>query len=275
MSGVIDLGDAAAFTSPDWLPEASGIEWLDSLGADHRRLLGAYRGAMAAHGAAVDARDRALVQRREALALAVRTDRDADVPDAATVERRAQEVIAAAEEQTRAAADALRGFVADVVAAVEERGVEWLGLLASRRDVAAEKRAEAERLLAEAAAVEAGVWHLEEWVTRNAKLHQRPSFRNVPAARFLTWTGAQELRPPVPPSPDGMPTLLEAPPLPRWDGERAAGQRDVAERIAAQARTAEERRAFAADHADRQRAIAEAEAAADMKALRGPLPEVA
>src|SRR5215218_5330763 len=154
MSSAINLGDAAAFTSPAWLPGDSGIEWLDSLGADHRRLLRARDVAMEAHGAATDARDQALAQRREALALAARTDREADVPDLATVERRAQAAIAAADEKVQAASDALRGFVADTVVAIEERGVEWLGLLSSRRDVVAEKRAEAERLLAQAAAVE-------------------------------------------------------------------------------------------------------------------------
>jgi len=221
--------DAPALTAPTWLPTDSGIGWLDSLGADHRRLLAA-RAVAARAVAALPERfqdeDRG---RAEALSLGLRAGREPDLAPATTPEQRSA-AIAAADERLAAANAALDSFLADAIATIEERAPEWLGGLADRRERAAVQRQEAARLLAEAEAEDAACWRLGEWIERNAGTHPRPSFRNVPAVRYVGWDTVESLRPPAPPSDDDRPQLIDPPSLPDWDADRAARATALGER---------------------------------------------
>lgn len=226
--------EAPALTNLDWLPEGAGWPELDDLAADHRRLL-AQLSEVATERSAL--RERFEEEDRvhgEALSAAYRGGGDPDaIPDVTPPDER-RAALAAVERRRRAAVDALDGFLSDAIGRLETEAVGWLGDLASRRESAAEQRREAERLLAEARAEEVRAARLEEWVTRNAGLHQRAGFRNIPNFRYVTWVGMQEFTPPPEPEEDGMggyrPQLVDPPSREPWDAERVARAAAVMEK---------------------------------------------
>lgn len=188
------IHETPTFTNPAWLPLDSGIEWLDDLGRDHRRLLAA-QAATASERARLAAQfEQEDEDRREALAVSLRTGRDADVPDPTTPDQRAA-ALAELDQRLAAHRDALAGFIRDAIQTLEEQTPGWLADISASRAEAVEKRLEAQRLLAEADAQEARMWRLGEWVKRNGGVHERASFRNVSDFRFVTWAFVTTLTP--------------------------------------------------------------------------------
>lgn len=185
------LREIPALTDPSWLPTDSGIEWLDDLGRDHRRLLAAQSSVISERAELVGRFEREDEERREALSASLRAGREADVTAPTPREQRSA-LIADVDERIRAVQEALAGFVRDAIRTFEERAPEWLAEIAALRDEATEKRREAQRLLAEADAEEARSWRLEQWVKRNSGTHERKAFRDVPDFRFVTWQFAVE-----------------------------------------------------------------------------------
>jgi len=86
------------------------------------------------------------------------------------------------------------------------------------------KRREAQRLLAEAEAVEAGTWRCGEWIERNAGVHRNLGFNAIPGFRHVGWDSVETMTPPPRPEEDGMgglrPVLVDVPSLPAWDAEQ-------------------------------------------------------
>lgn len=199
---------APALAKHTWLPTDSGIDWLDSLGADHRRLLAARAAVGAERSELPRLFEREDEARREALTLGFRTGRDADLPPRRTSDERAA-ALAAVDEQLDAAQSALDSFLAEAVAAIEDRAPEWLAGLGSRRTAAAEKRREAQRLVAEADALETTTWRLRHWIERNAGTHERRLFRTEPSFRYVGWDLVQTLAAPPPPLDGLTPTVTD------------------------------------------------------------------
>jgi hypothetical protein len=187
--------DAPALTSRSWLPTNSGITWLDDLGTEHRRLLAGREAADSERSALAQRFEREDDDRRQAYTASARSGHEPDVASpTAPDERRA--LLADAEARVAAANDALDGFLTDAIATIEERASDALDDLAERLDDAAEKRREAQRLVAEADAVESRTWRLDEWMRRNAGVHPRPAFKRVPAFRFAGWDLVETLNRP-------------------------------------------------------------------------------
>lgn len=216
--------DAPAVALPGWLPAASGWDELDALAAEHRQLLsrreevGSQRFALLRR---FEAEDEA---HREAMTAAFRENTSAELPEVTPITER-NALLAAANEQLRAANDALDGLAAEAIERIEAGAPEWLGDLANRREGAAEQRREAERILAEARAEEVAVARLEEWLRRNAGLHRRAAFRSIPAMRYAAWTEVESSFTPAPePEDDGMgglrPQVVNPPHGEPWDAER-------------------------------------------------------
>jgi hypothetical protein len=219
------IEDAPACALPAWLPLGSDWPELKERAEAHRRLL-ARRLQVSDVAAGLPRQfEREDKEHREALAASFAADGPAEDERTPPEERRA--ALIAAEEQLRAANDALDRFVREAVALIEERVSGWVGDLATRREGSADKRREAERLLAEAREDEDRVARLEQWVKRNGGVHERASFRNIPAMRFVTWDFLDETyTPPAEPEDNGMcglrPVLVNPPSRPLWDAEQQA-----------------------------------------------------
>ena len=215
--------DAPALALPAWLP--LGSEWpeLEDLATAHRRLL-ARRAEVIGERAALPRRfEQEDKEHREAMAASFATDGPATDERTPLEEREAATI--AADEQLRAANTALDTFVREAVTLIEAHVAGWIGDLATRREGSADKRREAERLLAEARAEEVGVARLSEWAKRNGGVHERAAFRNIPAMRFVTWESQQAYTPPEEVKDDGRPQLVDPPTLPEWDAEQQARRR--------------------------------------------------
>lgn len=189
--------EVPAFLSPDWLPADSGWPVLDALAADHRRLLD-----QRAESEAVGARLRKQYEtedkeRQAALTAGFREGADAKATKITSPERRTA-ALADAEAGAKAAREALDGFLGDAVARIEEQGPALLGELDERIVSAGERRAEAQRMFAEAQAEEVEVRKVREWVERNAGLAERPALRNVEVMRFVGWRHLMETFTPRP-----------------------------------------------------------------------------
>jgi hypothetical protein len=197
------VADAPALVSASWLPLESGWPGMDELGAEHRRLLAARSDVSDERWQLLRGFEAEDAAHSEAMTAGFRGDADVTLPKV-TPQVDRQAAVGALNARLRAANDALDGFLADAIARIEEEAPAILGDLDSRREDAAEQRREAQRLLAEAEAQEARVWRLREWVTRNAGVHERTLFRNVPGMRFVGWDLIEGFTPPVEPEPDGM-----------------------------------------------------------------------
>lgn len=245
--------DAPALVDPGWLPpESTGWAELDELAILHRRLL--------ARRAEVGDERRTLVQgfegedaaRHEAQTAAFLADDPGPVPDVtSTGDRKA--ALDALTERARSADAALDEFLSGAVSVIEAHVAEWTADLVTHRADAAGKRREAARLLEEARAEEIRVARVEQWVMRNGGVHERASFRNIPAMRFVTWHSQEAFTPPAEPEEDGHGGLrlevVDVPSSPPWDAERNA-RRQAAEQEAHADERAEYPERFVPDHID-------------------------
>lgn len=221
------LADVPAFGSAAWLPSGVWVE-LDERAVTHARLLDARREVVAeatATAAGYRAEDAAY---QEAMTSGFLSDADAKLPTMTSREER-EAVRREFRERAVALDSALVQFIKESIAAIEEHAEQWLGDLANRREVAAERRREAERLLIEARAEELRTARLEHWTKLNAGVHERASFR-LPERRHVTFTHIVESYTPrlaEPSDPDAL-ELVDPPALPYWDEDRRARMRQIA-----------------------------------------------
>lgn len=215
------VDEAPALASASWLPRSSGVSELDDLAVTHRRLL-ARRAQLGEEARALherlDAEDAA---HEVALVAGVLADEPADLAAVTPPEERA-EAFRALSERALATNAALDQFLRDAVATIEQHAPTWLGELAARCEDAAVKRREAERLLAEAEAVEAGTWRIGEWIERNAGIHRNRGFNAIPGFRHIGWDTVQTFTPPPAVEQDGRPQLVDPPSIVPWDAEQQA-----------------------------------------------------
>lgn len=218
------VDDAPALALASWLPpDGAGWPELADLGEQHRRLL-ARRAEVYAERTTLNDRFEAEDKARHAAQTAAYlTDEPSELPDVTPPEERTA-THKALSDRTRALNSALDEFLRETVAVIEARVGDWTGDLANRREAAAEQRREAERLLAEARAEEVATARVEQWLLRNAGVHERAGFRNIPQFRFVTWAHVNEnyAPPPAAVEQDGRPQLVDPPSIAPWDGEKQA-----------------------------------------------------
>lgn len=221
------IEDATTLANPGWLPANTGFEGLDDLAAEHRRILGG-RGALASERRELlegfEAEDAA---HQDALRAGFRRGGGGELPEVTAPEDR-RVAVASVVEREQAANDALDEFLAEAVELIEERADAWMATLAEATAGAEAARAEAARLLAEAAAEEQKMLILQGWVKRNAGLDPRPSFR-LNQTRFYPWAAMAVDYRPVEPQMESaslpssfIPTIHNVPSGPAWDDEAVA-----------------------------------------------------
>ena len=223
------VDDAPALALPSWLPPG-GAGWpvLADLGERHRGLLARQAKLYGERRELEEQFEREDKEHRAAMAASFATDEPSEHELTPPAERQA--ALTALSEQLRGASDAIDTFLRETVAVIEEHVTAWTGDLTNRREGAADKRREAERLLAEARAEEVGVARLEQWLLRNAGVHERRPFRTIPSMRFVTWDFIEEtFMPPPAVEQDGRPQLVDPPSIVPWDAEQQA-RRKAAER---------------------------------------------
>lgn len=188
--------ESPVLAKPGWLPLDSGWPELDELAAEHRRILDAHRRVLqqtADVRAGFEAEDSAAAEAmREAF-------RDGEPPPDVEVtppdEREAQ--LRDADRQMRAASEGLEEFLRHAAATLHEHGEAWLSDITQAENAAQAKREEAAALLRSAEADEMRLRVVRQWVSRNAGLHERTSFRSLPM-RFMPWDEmAASYRPPA------------------------------------------------------------------------------
>ena len=179
------LEEAPVLAKPGWLPLDSGWPELDALAAEHRRILDAHRSVLqrsAAVRSGFEAEDAAAADAMRA------AFRDGEAPPDVEVtppdEREA--MIRDAERQARAASEGLEEFLRQAAQTLNEHGEAWLDDITAADRAAQAKREEAAALLRSAEADEMRLRIVRQWVTRNAGLHERNSFRSLPT-RFAAW----------------------------------------------------------------------------------------
>lgn len=216
------VDDAPALGLPSWLPpDGAGWPELAELREQHQRLLVRQAKLYAARRELEAQFEQEDKGHRAAMAASFAADEPSDHELTPPAEREA--ALTALNEQLRGASDVIDTFLRETVAVIEQRVTAWSGDLANRREGAAEQRREAERLLAEARAEEVGVARLEQWLLRNAGVHERRPFRTIPSMRFVTWDFVNEtFTPPPAVEQDGRPQLVDPPSIAPWDAEKQA-----------------------------------------------------
>lgn len=209
--------DAPALLSPTWLPP-TGTGWpeLDDLAEQHRRLLARRVEVYAERSALTDRFEAEDKARHEAQTAAFLADESDELPEVTSPQER-EVALNAASNSTRALNAALDEFLRDAVALIEAHATDWIADLALRREAAAEQRREAERLLAVAREEEVRAARVEQWLQRNAGVHERTSFRTIPRMRFVTFESEEAYTPPREPEDNGYgelrPQLVDPPRL--------------------------------------------------------------
>jgi hypothetical protein len=175
------ISDSAVWVDEGWLPPREACEELADLKSEHLRLLAATHEALQMLGTA--GRDAALVaeQRSETLTAAVLEGKDPmrvklpDEPDTEAVER--------AKSIYLSTADALERFVKEVRRLIYDREPGIRDRIAEQLSEAAALREEAQKLLAQAEAMEADPERLVNWLDRyNGTSHLGPlAFERMPA----------------------------------------------------------------------------------------------
>lgn len=226
------IGDAPTLLQRDWLPPDSGWPGLDKLVTEQRRILDQlYEVANERSDLMTrfEAEDRASRETMTGEFLSGMPPTETLVP---TPHDERTALIRDVEARHTAAFDSVVSWIGGAITSIEDDADQWLGDLANRRQGAEEQRCEAERLLAEARATEVELLRMDEWLRRNAGIHERPSFRNVPPFRFVAWSTMQNFTPPEKPEDDGMggirQQVVDPPRLPEWDAERQAAGASVA-----------------------------------------------
>ena len=209
--------EAPALVDAAWLPpDGAGWPALAELGEQHRRLLARRTEVYAERTTLRDRFDAEDKARHDAQTAAFLADEPGELPEGTAPEDR-EAVLEAASNRTRALNSALDEFLGGAVVLIQEHVSAWTGDLAARREAAAEQRREAERLLAAAREQEVEAARAEQWLTRNAGVHERTSFRNVPRLRFITWASQASYVPPSEPEENGYgglrPQLVDPPRL--------------------------------------------------------------
>jgi hypothetical protein len=156
------LEDNRALTFPGWLPPADECPALADLREAHERILAATAEASRAATEVQRKQEAELEAVRAAEEEALFSGKPAEV---LTVTVGDQEV-AEASERAHAARDALQRFVQHAVEQVREREPEIVAALDGSREEAAAKRAEAQRLLAEADELERTPQRISLWLDR-------------------------------------------------------------------------------------------------------------
>jgi hypothetical protein len=156
-----------AHTRRGWLPQGTGLDGLDDLAVEHRRLLGV--------GAELGAELHALRKQYEqedaardaALQGNVSTGKNERLPDVTSPDVR-QHKMGEVEQRMLAAARALQEFLNGAMEEIRRREGEWDTALLERVAEAEAQREEAIRLLAQAEAKVHAVDHMRRWVHRNS-----------------------------------------------------------------------------------------------------------
>ena len=218
------VDDAPALADAGWLPPG-GAGWpeLAELREQHHRLL-ARREEVYAERRTLEERFKAEDKaRHEAATAAFLAEEPGELPDVRPPEQR-EAARKALSDRMRALNSALDEFARRAVALIEEHVSDWTGDLANRRERAAEQCREAERLLSAARAEEVAAARAEQWLLRNAGVHERTSFRTIPRMRFVTWESQEAYAPPPEPARNGTPQLVDPPSMVPWDAERQAAR---------------------------------------------------
>lgn len=189
------VADATTLTDPEWLPVGTGWPGLDDLASEHRRLLDARRQA----GEELRALDARFAEEDAGHDLALR-DSFADGADGAlpavTGSAERAELRKVASDRLQAGNDVLDDFLERAIVELEAKAPEWMAVLDGQAEASAEKRREAQQLVAAAEADELRLRVLRGWINRNANRDVR--FADHPF-RFLSWAVmARSFRPPPP-----------------------------------------------------------------------------
>jgi hypothetical protein len=159
------LQEERALVRPDWLPSPEVWPAFAEYQREHVRLLGVQAKALAAYGDLRRDFEQEEAERSNTLTSAILSGDEAAAPPLAPP----QEQEAALKEawlHVEAANDALVLFLEATVAAIKERAAEFYGELQEDLAAAKEKQAEAQRLLAEANAVEHATRRRYLWLER-------------------------------------------------------------------------------------------------------------
>ena len=156
------LEDNRALTNADWLPPAEDCPALADLREAHNRVLAAAREAWQAAAALGSRREVELEAVRAAEEEALFSGSPVKTPKVTVTEAE----IAEARVRAEAARDALQRFLRQAVEQVREQEPEIVAGLDEARQEATAKRIEAQRLLAEADALESTPMRIQLWLAR-------------------------------------------------------------------------------------------------------------
>lgn len=181
------LEEERALVRPDWLPSPEEWPVFAEFQQEHVRLLGLQADALRAHSDLRRGFEEEEAKRSHALTSAILSGGEAEAAERTPPE--AQE--AAMREawlRVEAVNDALVSFLEVTVAAIKERAAEFYGQIQEELTTAKEKQAEAQRLLAEADALERGTKRRHLWLDRTTgrssiKDHYPYGLMDVPPPR--------------------------------------------------------------------------------------------
>jgi hypothetical protein len=181
MSGLNLDARPPAHLNPAWLPVGTRLEGFDGIGEEHRRYLTNLDAAVEGVSA-VDKRHKAADAARNAALLEGAHGRDVKMPKEITPAQRAQE-LRDAEERRDAAQTALCQFLDEATEEIRDSWPSWDQVLAHRAAEAEQERAEAERLLAVAAAKALEIRRLRIHLERTATGgdHWQIAYPDLPA----------------------------------------------------------------------------------------------
>lgn len=161
------LEDNPALLKPNWLPPADDWPELAELRAEHERLLTARAEAWAAAQEVVGRHRAEDEARGEAMKVAVRENREPEEVVLTPPEQREAERSEAL-QRWEATTEALVEFLQTATSEIERRSPEFYAKLDEEASAADDLRQEAQRLLAEAEQVVAGVQRKRLWLDRGS-----------------------------------------------------------------------------------------------------------
>ena len=156
------LVDNPALKEPGWLPPADEVPELAHLRAEHNRLIDAAAETYSEYSALCRRRDAELEARRAAQERGFLGGERVPVPEVTISDA----ALAETAERALVARDALQTFTQTAIEEVRERDPSLLIGLDETMRAAQAKRAEAEQIMAEADAMEAGTRRLHDWLGR-------------------------------------------------------------------------------------------------------------
>lgn len=159
------LQDQLALVRPDWMPTPEEWPAFAEYQGEHVRLLDLRNAEAKQYGDLRRSFEREEAERSEALSAAFLSGGEVDASNATPPEEQ-QAQLHEAWLRVEAANDALLAFVHKTLAEVKENEAALYGELQERVETAEEKRAEAQRLLAEADLLVGGVKRQHHWLDR-------------------------------------------------------------------------------------------------------------